>query len=114
TLVQQTTPGTSDDARYFPSLAVDTRGNLGLTYAYSSPSAYAGIRATGVDAAGTVGVEAVIQTGVSTIDGSRYGDFAGTALDPGDGRTFWHFEEYADGSQWGTWVGAFQVAPAPD
>jgi hypothetical protein len=113
-LVQQNILSTSGEARYFPSLAVDTSGNLGLAYAYSSPSAYAGIRATGVDAAGTVGVEAVIQTGVSTIDGSRYGDFAGTALDPGDGRTFWHFEEYADGSQWGTWVGAFQVAPAPD
>ena len=113
-LAQQNILSTSGEARYFPSLAVDRSGNLGLAYAYSSPSAYAGLRATGVDASGTVGGEAVIQEGVSTIDGSRYGDFAGTAVDPGDGRTFWHFEEYADGSQWGTWVGAFQVASAPD
>ena len=114
TLLNQHTIWSANQNRFFPSLAVDGNGNLGLGYAYSSPNDYAGIRYT-VD--GTFGGEGVLRAGVGFVDGTRYGDFAGTAVDPHDNITFWHFEEYAadpsGGGLWGTWVGPFQVSAAP-
>lgn len=114
TLLNQHTIWSANQNRFFPSLAVDGNGNLGLGYAYSSPTDNAGIRYT-VD--GTLGGEGLLRAGVGFVDGTRYGDFAGTVVDPHDNITFWHFEEYAadpsGGGLWGTWVGPFQVSAAP-
>jgi len=114
TLLNQHTIWSASQNRFFPSLAVDGNGNLGLGYAYSSPTDYAGIRYT-VD--GTLGSEGVLRAGLGFVDGTRYGDFAATAVDPHDNITFWHFEEYAADTSgfgfWGTWVGPFQVSAAP-
>ncbi len=80
-----------------------------LAYACSSRSDDAGIRSTGrlaSDPLGTLQPEAELKRGEAPINGSRYGDYAGTALDP-DRCTVWHLEEYAkSGSFWGTWVGS--------
>ncbi len=108
-LVQQGILASGGKYRYFPNLAVDNSGNLVLGYAYSSSTDYAGIRYSGRLAAaplGTLGSETVLKAGRTSINGGRYGDYAGTALDP-NGSTIWHFEEYArKGSLWGTWVGS--------
>src|SRR5207302_1809594 len=86
-------------------------------YAHSSAMDYAGIRYTPI-AAGTPGLEATLKAGEATIEESRYGDYAATALDPHDNLTIWHVEEYAkdflDGvTGWGTWISAIQITGAP-
>jgi len=115
TLLSHNTIGSPDQNRYFPSLAVDSNGTLALGYAYSSSTDYAGVRYTGD---GTLGGEGVLRAGLGPVDGTRYGDYADTAVDPHDHLTIWHFEEYAadprGSGTWGTWIGAFQVSsPVP-
>src|SRR5438093_4770026 len=99
--------------RFFPSLAVDGNGNVALAYAYSSATDYAGIRYTTISA-GAQGPETVLKAGEATLLEPRYGDYAGTALDPHDNLTIWHVEEYAKDyfglvTEWGTWVSAIQI-----
>jgi hypothetical protein len=113
TLLQQSVVATGGEYRYFPNLSVDTAGNMALAYAFSSSADYAGIRYRGrlaSDPAGTLGAEGVLKTGEQTVDLSRYGDYAGGALDP-DGCTVWHYEEYARASSlWGTWAGSIRAS----
>lgn len=112
-LLQQGIAATSAQYRYFPNLSVDLVGNMTLAYAYSSSVDFAGIRYTGrlaSDLSGTLQPEGVLKAGEQTVSGSRYGDYAGEALDV-DGCTVWHLEEYARaGSLWGTWVGSVRAA----
>jgi hypothetical protein len=109
-LLQQGILAGNGQDRFYPNLAVDSAGDMTIGYAYSSSSEYAGIRYTGLASDGTPEPEAVLKAGEGTVDGSRYGDFAGEVVDP-DGCTIWHFEEYARaGSLWGTWAGSFRFA----
>src|SRR5207244_11819335 len=105
--------------RSVPSLAADANGNVVLAYAHSSATDYAGIRYTPI-ASGVPGPEVTLKAGEATIEESRYGDYAATALDPHDNLTIWHVEEYAKTlsgillpTGWGTWVSAIQIAAAP-
>ncbi len=110
-LVQQGVFSSNGKYRYYPNLAVDRAGNMVLGYAYFSSADYAGVRYTGrlaSDPLGTLQPEGELKRGETPLNGARYGDYAGTALDP-DGCTVWHFEEYAkSGSFWGTWVGSIR------
>ncbi len=100
TLVTQGTVGADGQFRYFPNLAVNNAGELAIGFAFSSASDYAGVHTYDLGS----GSELTIKAGEASIDGSRYGDYAGTVLDP-DGCTVWHLEEYAKaGTTWGTWV----------
>jgi hypothetical protein len=109
-LVQQGILAGNGQYRFFPNVAVDSAGDMAIGYAYSSSSEYAGVRYTGLASDGTPEPEAVLKAGEGTIDGSRYGDFAGEVVDP-DGCTIWHFEEYARaGALWGTWAGSFRFS----
>jgi hypothetical protein len=109
-LLQQGIVAGNGEDRFYPNLAVDRAGDMTIAYAYSSGSEYAGIRYTGLASDDTPEPEAVLKAGEGTIDGSRYGDFAGEVVDP-DGCTVWHFAEYARaGSLWGTWAGSFRFA----
>ena len=100
--------------RYFPSLAVDKNARVALAYSYSSTAEYAGLAYTTLSASGPLGSEAILKTGEGTFLSTRYGDYAGTALDPHDGLTIWHAGEYAKNfggsTEWGTWVSAIQIA----
>ena len=113
-LLQQGIAGTSGQNRFYPTLAVDGSGDLALGYAYSSPSDYAGVRYTGLVAGGTaLEPEQVLVAGQTTItttgSSGRYGDYGMESIDPSDGCTVWHLEEYAQAGQlWGTWLGAFK------
>ena len=105
--------------RSFPSLAADANGNVVLAYAHSSATDYAGIRYTPI-ASGVPGPEVTLKAGEATIEESRYGDYAATALDPHDNLTIWHVEEYAKTlsgillpTGWGTWISAVQIAGTP-
>ncbi|HYM14564.1 MAG TPA: hypothetical protein VEZ14_03320, partial [Dehalococcoidia bacterium] len=112
-LLQQGIVATTGQYRFFPNLSVDSGGNMTIAYAYSSSTEYAGLRYTGrlaSDPPGALQAEAVLKAGQQSVNGSRWGDYAGAALDT-DGCTVWHFEEYArSGSLWGTWVGTMHAS----
>jgi hypothetical protein len=110
-------PANPGRARYFPSLAVDRNGNVAVAYAYSSATEFPGIAYVPISA-GVQGSESVLKAGEAAMLSPRYGDYAGTALDPFDNLTIWHIEEYSKaGAGWGTWISAIQISgppPAPD
>jgi uncharacterized protein (DUF2141 family) len=89
---------------YYPSVMVDANGNMGIGFAASAPSTYAGAYYTGrrpADAAGTVQTTVTMAAGQDyyyrAFGGARnrWGDYSSVALDPTTELTFWVFNEYA-------------------
>jgi hypothetical protein len=117
-LIQQGIVGAAGTSYYYPNLVVDKAGDMLMGYAYASTTAYPGVHYTGRqpgDTAGTLQPEGLFKAGEATINGTRYGDYAGIQLAP-DGCTVYHLEEYAQSGQlWGTWVGnmSFSSCSAP-
>jgi hypothetical protein len=118
-VVQQGMLASPGRDRYFPNLTMDSSGDMGLVYAYSSATDDPGVWYTGrlaSDSLGTLEAEAPLKAGETAIaatdttaNTARYGDYAGTSLAP-DGCTIWQLEEYAQsGATWGTWVAAYHV-----
>jgi hypothetical protein len=116
---------------FFPSIAVDSAGNLGIGFAASGTNIYPGAYYTGrkaADPAGTVQPAVALASGQDyyyrAFGGTenRWGDYSGIALDPANESVFWVFNEYAlargtvlgsyptqDG-RWGTRWGNFAFA----
>ena len=129
TLADQGNVGGEDVAAgaytFYPSIAVDSCGNMGLGFAVSASSIYAGAYYTGRlagDAAGTVQPTSVLAAGTDwyyrAFGGSRnrWGDYSGLALDPDNEATFWAYNEYAmtrgtvisgEDGRWATRFGAW-------
>jgi hypothetical protein len=102
--------------RFMPSIAVDQSGDTAIGYSVSSPSMFPGIRYAGrlvTDPIGNLGQgEATMFTGTGseTDTNGRWGDYSMTTIDPADGMTFWHVNEYeaTSGSfNWHTRIGKF-------
>jgi hypothetical protein len=121
----QTTPVQQGDInlgdglyRWMPSLTVDKNGDMGIGYDTSSSSSFPTIRYNGrltSDALGTLGQgETIMISGTAAWTGStRWGDYAVMNVDPNDGCTFWHANEYKNtsgGSDWNTHIGNFAYA----
>jgi hypothetical protein len=99
-LLSQGSIGGVGQYRFYPNLAVNKTGDVTIGFAYSSATEYAGVHLYDLGTA----VESAPRPGEANVDGSRYGDFAGTTVDT-DGCTIWHFEEYSkSGTKWGTWT----------
>ena len=45
--------------------------------------------------------------GVSRFNGNRWGDYTRTEVDPSDGMSFWHINQYAQNGDWHTRIGKF-------
>ncbi len=110
---------------WMPAINVDAQGNMGLTFTLGGATQYYGIGYTGrlsTDPAGTVAMPvSTLIAGqgnyvrTDSFGRNRWGDYAGLALDPNDGATFWAFHEYATtGNNWATRVGSFQIAAPQD
>ncbi|MCA9027873.1 MAG: hypothetical protein KDA86_21875, partial [Planctomycetaceae bacterium] len=114
---------------YYPSIAVNSMGDVAVGFAASSPTIYAGayytMRNVG-DPAGTMQASEVAAAGlapyVRTFGGARnrWGDYSGTVVDPAND-SFWIFNEYAltqgtillgEDGRWGTRWANFAV-PVP-
>src|SRR5439155_560113 len=86
--------------RWMPSIAVDQNGNTAIGYSSSSPSMLPGIRYAGrleSDPPGNVAQgEATMFTGAGSQTDTlgRWGDYSMTTIDPADGLSFWHVNEY--------------------
>src|SRR5262249_17533588 len=51
--------------------------------------------------------EAIMFAGISQFNGNRWGDYTRTEIDPADGMSFWHVNQYAQNGDWHTRVGKF-------
>jgi hypothetical protein len=111
--------------RWMPSIAVDAHGNVAIGYSVSSQSIFPGIRYAGrlaTDPLNDLGQGEAVMTnggGSQTGGGGRWGDYTMTTIDPADGLSFWHTNEYyprTEDHNWFTRVGKFQfpaVGPRP-
>ena len=114
TAVQQQTWTNTDDGlwRWMPSIAVDQSGNTVIGYSTSSTAIFPSIRYAGRlanDPPSDMGQgEAIMFAGVgSHTSGSRWGDYTRTEVDPSDGMSFYHVNQYAQSGIWHTRVGKF-------
>src|SRR6266545_890193 len=86
--------------RFMPSIAVDQNGNTAIGYSISSPTMFPGIRYAGrlaTDPPGNLAqgeADMFDGTGSQTDTNGRWGDYTMTTIDPADGMTFWHVNEY--------------------
>ena len=111
-LQQQTWTNASDGLwRWMPSIAVDQSGNTVIGYSTSSTTIFPDIRYAGRFAAdppsNLAQGEAVMFAGVSFHPGVRWGDYTRTEVDPSDGMSFYHINQYAQSGLWHTRVGKF-------
>jgi hypothetical protein len=121
---QDWTNGNDGLWRWMPSIAVDQNGNMVIGYSTSSPSMYPGIRYAGrlaSDALNNLGQGEAIMTngGGAQIGDEVWGGYTMTTIDPADGITFWHTNEYyqtTSDHNWSTRIGKFRlprIAPTP-
>ena len=127
TPVQQQTFTNGNDGvwRFMSSIAVDQNGNTAIGYSDSSPTLFPGIRYAGRfagDPLNDLGQgEAIMFTGTGsqTDTNGRWGDYSYLSIDPSDGISFWHTNEYYvtnSSFNWATRVGKFQFpagSPTP-
>jgi len=111
---QQGTYSPDTTHRWMGSVGVDDDGNMAVVYSASSSSVHPQIRYAGRlagDPLGQLGQgenTLIAGTGSQT-SFTRWGDYAGMALDPVDGCTFWFTTEYytSTGTDWQTRIGSF-------
>ena len=117
TPVQQQTWTNGNDGvwRFMPSIAVDSCGDAAIGYASSSSSMFPGIRYAGRLAGDPLNNlsqgEAVMFTGTGSQTSNRWGDYSMTTVDPSDGATFFHANEYyttTSSFNWHTRIGKFK------
>jgi hypothetical protein len=113
-IFQQGTYAPADGvSRWNPGIGMDINGGIGLAYSVVAPtSVYPGIRYTGraqCDSSGMMTMaEGVAIAGTGASGGYRWGDYSHTSLDPTDGITFWHTNQYR-GSSLKTRIFSWQV-----
>jgi hypothetical protein len=99
---------------WFPAIAEDVNGNVGIVVARSSSTTYASVQATGrkpTDPLGQMAALTPLFVGDAGYNG-RWGDFFGIGLDPFTGyQTFYCIGEYATAGGWGTWIQRFNIGP---
>lgn len=105
---QQSTYAPADGlSRWNGSICMNNNGDIALAYNVSSSSIYPGIRYTGrlvTDPLNTMTVaEQTAVNGSASGNNSwtqynRWGDYSNTTLDPADGATFWHCNEFVGGA----------------
>ncbi len=101
----------------YPSVALDSAGNLAMTYMEGSKTEFLSMYITGrstSDPLGTLAGAFLVKAGDKALtngDPNRGGDYSGTSIDPVDG-SFWAANEYADKSinSWSTYIAHFTVS----
>jgi hypothetical protein len=117
TVRQDMTFGTVGEYYSYPALRPDGAGNLLVVFTRSSPSVFAGVRATGrlaTDPLNTLGPSSELRAGggAQTHSSGRMGDYSGAATDPSDPSAVWVMGEYirATGTaNWGTYIAKLRL-----
>ena len=82
---------------YFPSLMVNSAGDMVMGFSGSRDTEHIGAFYPGRRANGAQPNKPIlIQAGRSYFDFNRWGDYSYTSLDPNDGLTFWTIQQYAE------------------
>jgi hypothetical protein len=118
---QEFTNGNDGLFRWMGSIAVDQNGNTAIGYSVSSSDMFPAIRYAGRLSGDPLNDLAQGEanmfsgTGAQTDTNGRWGDYSMTTIDPTDGITFFHANEYyaTTGSfDWNTRIGKFKF-PSP-
>lgn len=100
---------------YFPSMMVNSRGDMLVGFSASKATTYIGAYYSWRLADGsTPNKPFLIGEGVGIFGDSRFGDYSHTTVDPSDGLTFWTVQEYSADpivTAWGTWIGKIRPLP---
>jgi hypothetical protein len=114
-------PGSGISTSY-PSVAIDSSGNIAMTFIQSSSSQPYSMYVTGrlsSDPAGSMQTPVEIAAGVQPVPSpARGGDYSATEYDPSTPGQFWSANEYnfdSSGSNfdWGTQIAAFTMGAPP-
>ncbi|HTG14639.1 MAG TPA: C25 family cysteine peptidase, partial [Blastocatellia bacterium] len=119
TAVQQQTYNNAADGlwRWMPSISVDVQGNMSIGFTASSATTNPAIKYAGrlvADPLNTLaqGEALLIQgAGHQTSTSGRWGDYSALGIDPADGCTFWHTNEYfsaTSSASWNTRIGSYK------
>jgi hypothetical protein len=116
TVAQQGTFAPDSTYRWMGSVAMDQSGDIAVGYSASSSTIHPAVRYSGrvpSDPAGTLESEDSIIEGTGSQTGglTRWGDYSGISIDPGDDCTFFYTTEYipTDGSfNWNTRIASFK------
>ena len=118
-LHQEGTHSPDTDNRWMGSVAMDASGNIALGYSVASPTLSPSMRYAGrldTDPVGTLPAsEFSIVAGAGSQNVERWGDYSAMSIDPADGCTFWHTNEYVNSpNQWETQIAAFRFDDCGD
>jgi hypothetical protein len=99
---------------YFPSIAVNNRGDAVMAFSGSNSGQYVGTYYTGrsfIDPTGQMAPPTLYKAGtaaqnnIDSFGRNRWGDYSLTSLDPADELTFWTIQAYGRNTDiWGTWI----------
>ena len=96
---------------YFPAIAANMHGDIGLALGHCDNAVMPNVRVTGRsadDPLGTMGSPTLTSQGTHGADG-RYGDYFDLTVDPVDDTTFWYVAEYSRDFGWQTYIGRFEI-----
>lgn len=115
-LYQQGTYAPDASYRWMASPAMDGRGNIGIGYSFGDAASFPGQRFAGRlarDPRGrlTLNETVLVEGEASQTNGSRWEDYAQTAVDPSDDRTIWYVGDYLrkGDRNYSTRIGAFRL-----
>jgi hypothetical protein len=117
-IFQQGTWAPDGDHRWMGSVAMNSKGDIGLGYSVSSTTTYPSIRFTGRLAGDPAGQmtfsegEIISGSGYQTSSSGRWGDYSMMAVDPVDDCTFWYTQEYyatIGEAPWQTRIASFKL-----
>lgn len=116
--IRDTTPSGNPDWYYFPSLMVNSAGDMVAAFSGSSATKFIGAYYGWLPTNSQATVEPrLFQAGQDYFDYSRWGDYSATSLDPTDELSFWTVQEFAGpsdellGPVWGTWIARIRLGP---
>ncbi len=108
---------------FFPSIMVNSQGDILMAFTGSDSSVYAGCYYTGrklADPTGEMADPVMFKGGTApynNIDGygrNRWGDYSLCSLDPDDELSLWTIQEFGYLTNvWGTWIAKFQFDSSP-
>ncbi|MDQ3705648.1 MAG: S-layer homology domain-containing protein [Chloroflexota bacterium] len=118
TLFQQSTYSPDTGNRIYPSIAMDSVGNIAVGYSVVTATRHASIVYTGrqvTDPINTLQSETTLVEGtgsqLATGAGARWGDYSSMVVDPVDECTFWYTTQYYRTTglrNWRTGIGSFK------
>jgi hypothetical protein len=115
-LYQQGTYAPEGFYRWMPSIAMDSKGDIGMGYSFGGSPNFPGLRFTARRAGDPTGRmtlhESVLAAGGAPQTNTlRWEDYTTTAIDPSDDCTFWYVGDYLEAGDTGyrTRIGAFRL-----